>query len=78
MKRFERIIKLFFARDLVAYIFIHRVLLFIVAELAHESLPDDDADGGGEKERFNAHIYKARYGARRAVGVYRREDEVAG
>ena len=52
-------------------------LLAVRAELAHQALRHDRADGGGDQERFDAHVHQTRDRAGRVVRVQRAENEVA-
>ena len=55
-----------------------RALLAVLAELARQALGDDGLDRGADQEALDAHLREAGDRARRAVGVQRREDHVAG
>ena len=53
-------------------------LAAILAQDAHQALGDDGDQRGTDQEGLHPHVDQSRDGARRVVGVERREDQVAG
>src|SRR4051812_19875303 len=52
-------------------------LLALLAELAGETLGEDEVDGARHEERLDAHVEEAGDGSRSVIGVERREHQVA-